>query len=271
MVESPVGYLCQTLVALKEIQEQWAIYPSAHFSGLGEPEKRKFLLALEQLKDTTSDLGLDACNDRIHRLEPRIRLDPAVSTLRTEIRFLLEVAEDQLQRRHFFFIPTEKIKYNAESEKLFGLTWERFEDAQTDMLQSGRCYALAQYSACVFHCMNVLERGLRSLAQTSEVNVSFKAEIEVENWKNIIDSIEAAIRKEIKRIDQEESRSLEKLDKLKRYAESAMQFRYFKDAWRNHIAHGRDQYDEHQAETILKHTIDFMTYLADAGLKGETG
>ena len=117
--------------------------------------------------------------------------------------------------------------------------------------------------------MNVLERGLRSLAKAPEVNVTFKAGIEVENWKNIIDSIEAAIGKEIKRIEKEEPRGLGKLTKLKLYGDTAMQFRYLKDAWRNHVAHGRDQYDEHQAETILKHTLDFMAYLADAGLQGE--
>jgi hypothetical protein len=48
-----------------------------------------------------------------------------------------------------------------------------------------------------------------------------------------------------------------------------MQFRYFKDAWRNHVDHGREHYDEHQADTILTHTIDFMVFLVEAGLKGE--
>jgi hypothetical protein len=109
--------------------------------------------------------------------------------------------------------------------------------------------------------MNALEHGLRSLARTPEVNTVFKAEIEVENWKNIIDLIEANLRKETKRIEEHDPKNLDKLARLKLHADSAMQFRYFKDAWRNHVAHGRESYGEHDAETILIHVTDFIRLL----------
>src|SRR5271167_2006850 len=46
----------------------------------------------------------------------QLRDTTAVSTIRTDIRTLLEVAEDQLLRRHFLFIPEEKTKYYVEPE-----------------------------------------------------------------------------------------------------------------------------------------------------------
>jgi hypothetical protein len=268
MVESPVGHLCAVLIALKELQEQWAIFDSSkRLSELPEYEKKRFSLALEQLRDTTADLSLDACNDRIQRLESRLRLDPTASTIRTDIRTLLEVAEDQLLRRHFLFIPEEKMKYYVEPERLFGLAWERFEDAQSDMRESSRCYALEQFSACVFHCMGVLQQGLYALARHK--TVEFKFPIELANWNDVIVKLEEKIGDELKELGKA-PRSEERECRLTLLGQIAMQFRYFKDAWRNHVAHGRDRYDPHQAETILKHTIDFMVYLADEGLRGET-
>ena len=51
-------------------------------------------------------------------------------------------------------------------------------------------------------------------------------------------------------------------DLLTFYSEGAVQFRYFKDAWRNHVAHLREEYDRDQARSILTHTCDFMEHLA---------
>jgi len=50
------------------------------------------------------------------------------------------------------------------------------------------------------------------------------------------------------------------------YAQAATQFFYFKNAWRNHVAHARDIYDNEQAELIFNHVGDFMRFLADTGL-----
>ncbi len=102
----------------------------------------------------------------------------------------------------------------------------------------------------------MLEKGLHSLA--TELGVGMSSGIEFENWKNIIDQIEKEIRK------------LEALPKgpaktatLTFYSEAASQFRYFKDAWRNHVSHARAQYDEREALTIFEHVRTFMHDLAE--------
>jgi hypothetical protein len=45
-------------------------------------------------------------------------------------------------------------------------------------------------------------------------------------------------------------------------SEAAKEFFYFKDGWRNYVAHGRAAYDEHQALGVLEHTRSFMNHLA---------
>lgn len=182
-----------------------------------------------------------------------------------ELKAYREAVEDAVEDCIFISIPQDKICYVAEpTVTVFEGIGDHFPTAAKHLETAGKCLASSFSDACVYHCMNALEFGIRALA--AEVGTIFKAEIEVENWKNVIDAIESDIQKKIKRIEQNEPKSLEKLAKLKAQADTAMQFRYFKDAWRNHVAHGRDSYDEHQAETILTHVTDFMRLLIQRGL-----
>ena len=58
----------------------------------------------------------------------------------------------------------------------------------------------------------------------------------------------------------------EKDETLSFYSRVALQFRYFKDAWRNHVDHNREVYDADQAHSILIHARDFIKELAEHGL-----
>jgi hypothetical protein len=46
------------------------------------------------------------------------------------------------------------------------------------------------------------------------------------------------------------------------YSDAASQFRHFKDAWRNHVSHGREHYDQRDAEKVLTNVREFMQHLA---------
>ena len=83
-----------------------------------------------------------------------------------------------------------------------------------------------------------------------------------ENWQNIIESIETAIRD----FEQSQKKSAYKAETLKQYSEAATQFFHVKAAWRNHVAHARDTYGGEQAKSILDHTGELMRYLVKAGL-----
>ena len=114
--------------------------------------------------------------------------------------------------------------------------------------------ALDEWTASVFHAMRVLEHALRRFA--AELNIPMSAIYE-ENWHNIIDKIES----EIKKL-QNAQRSPTKTEKLKFYSACAVNFRYFKDAWRNHVSHARETYAELEATTIYNHVREFVQVLA---------
>jgi len=75
---------------------------------------------------------------------------------------------------------------------------------------------------------------------------------------NIIDQIEKEIRT-LQQAPKTSSRDAE----LKFCSEAALQFRYFKDAWRNHVSHAKETYESFEAESILTHVREFMQRMAE--------
>jgi len=102
--------------------------------------------------------------------------------------------------------------------------------------------------------MRVLERGLGAMAKL------FSEPFTYENWHNVIERLESKIRKLDSTIGPDWKA------KQKFYAEAACEFMFFKDAWRNHVIHGRDQYDDQRTQNIYSHTCAFMRHLALGGL-----
>jgi hypothetical protein len=103
--------------------------------------------------------------------------------------------------------------------------------------------------------MAIAQAGLHLLANA--LGVSFKFPIVLAEWSNVIDGIEAKI-SPMKQM----SKSAEKDELLTFYSECAVQFRYFKDAWRNHVGHSREVYDRDQSHSVLLHVRDFMEKLS---------
>jgi hypothetical protein len=149
--------------------------------------------------------------------------------------------------------PEKRAAYEQPTPPFGNEVFDTFPSAQRDVAAASRCFALDEWTACVFHLMRALEQGLRAFA--SKVGLSADA-VAQENWKNVIDQIESKIR-EI----EAQPKSSAKTEMLKAYSLAAAQFRYIKDAWRNHVTHGRATYDEPEAESILSHTRDLMRSL----------
>src|SRR5262249_12565292 len=123
-----------------------------------------------------------------------------------------------------------------------------------------RTFALDEWDSSVFHAMRVLEHGLRWLAGQFP-NLTLRKPVELENWESIIGNIQARIDEELKR---NAPRTTQRDSDLAFYGKAAAEFRYFKDAWRNHVMHSRnDPYDEYEAGRVLEHVATFMAILAE--------
>ena len=154
-----------------------------------------------------------------------------------------------------FSLEPENAKYYESDEPLFGSEVSSvFPSATYDISEAGSCLAVERWTACVFHLMRALEHGLHAMAESLGV----PGDCSVEQWKVIIDRIE----KRIKQID-DGKRFPDKQAILQRYSEAAADFRYFKNAWRNHVSHVKEKYGKRDATRIFEHVRSFMQSVVD--------
>ena len=166
----------------------------------------------------------------------------------------------ELSEPAFLYIEPEKRKFYEQTEPPFGqVVWDAFGDAQRDIAAAGRCLALNEWTACVVHLMRGLEPALRVIAD--RVGTTFPTPMEFENWKNIIDKIESEVNAHVKTLEQSK-KSIARNEALKAYGEAVLQFRHFKNMWRNNAAHSREHYDEREAQRAYDAVKDFMETVA---------
>jgi len=164
-------------------------------------------------------------------------------------------ALDQAFLDHLFlYVPTDDAELYTNPLEQFSKVVVGFPSSSSNTIEACRCYALGRYTACVFHCMGILQYGLYALA--NELKVSLNVPLPMSEWCKIINNIESKIN-ELRNFPKSEAKD----ERLKFYSECSVQFRYFKDGWRNHVAHLREEYDKDQAHSALIHTREFMEHL----------
>ena len=158
----------------------------------------------------------------------------------------------EMEKHMFFFLTPDEADLYRQNEPPFGQEVEdHFPSANFDISESGKCLALSRGTACVMHLMRVLERGLNVFAD--ELGVRF----ERREWETIINDLELAI----KGINGPHA-GADWRERQHFYSEAAKDFRYFKNAWRNHAMHARERYDVEEAKPIFEHVKSFMGHLA---------
>ncbi len=176
-----------------------------------------------------------------------------------QARAFRQALNDDLGSHWFWYVPEPERHLMIDSAHFGESVDGRFPTAQEDISSAARCLALREGTACVFHLMRVLEHGLRELARHLEIRMV--PTVELENWGNIIDQSESKIQEERKALNKQPKSEL-KNERLQFLGEIAVQFGYFKDAWRNHVSHARKSYDADQALSVWNHTKEFMQKLA---------
>lgn len=171
-----------------------------------------------------------------------------------ELRIMTRALYGELESKVFMFIPSHRMQYF--DPLIEDAVRQAFPKAASELESSGKTLAAGFYTASVFHAMRAAEIGVRALGY--ELGVAFPDKpLELAEWQNILDQADSKI-VEMKKLP----RGTQKDDKLNFYSQAAVQFRYFKDAWRVRVAHARETYDEPQALMIFTHTNEFFATLA---------
>jgi hypothetical protein len=222
-----------------------------------DTDRQSILLMDNAMRPWLKAHALTATLDRLDRiLEYLDDPDRHIDDMADKLTMLLEVMEDELRRRVFMFISAGSVVLIREPKTWWGeQVFAAFPSAESDAAAACRCYATGCSTASVFHCMGVLQAGLYAMAV--DLKVPFKHSIELAEWQAVISGIEAKI-EPLRQMPKSDQRD----EMLTFFSGCAAQFRYFKDAWRNHVAHMRKDYNSGEALQTLSAVRDFMKLLS---------
>jgi phage-related baseplate assembly protein len=136
--------------------------------------------------------------------------------------------------------------------------------AEDEFNLAGRALAFGLSTASVSHAMRSVEASLHTLCRT--LGITFPGTVELQDWKNLTDKIKS----EIDGLDQRQPRSPQKTAQLKMLSELMLPADGFRLAWRNHVAHAREKYEEPEARKILGYVGDYLKRLSAAMSSGES-
>jgi hypothetical protein len=214
----------------------------------GEEDIQDIRLTLIRLRRMCIELDLKVSNNLLMLYEHEI------PETERELDILIHAVKSELRSIEFLFVPSDRAKYY--DLILQSTVTTAFPTASQELVSAGKSYATALYTACVFHSMRAAEIGVRVLGK--ELGVSFPDKpLELAEWQNILDQADSKIAamKSLRRGTQKD-------EELHFYSQAAVQFRYFKDAWRVRVAHARETYEERPALQVFNHTLEFFDSLS---------
>jgi len=201
--------------------------------------------------------GMSDCSYRVQATLARMQRPMTdVSSIAALLGVLHEDIFESLKKRKFLCVSDDRSEF-LDKEKLFGESvFTVFPSARYDIKESGNCLAVECTTACVFHLMRVAEHGIRALAHDRQVTVP-NGPIELATWEQIIVGLEKA-ESSIQQFPKTVIREVQ----LDFYHGAMMEFRAFKNKFRNGVMHTRDEYDRDEAMSAFIHVRSFMQILS---------
>ena len=172
-----------------------------------------------------------------------------------DIRFKIE---DELKKRCFLYIPAGQDTYYDHSSLFGEQVSTSFPEANNEIREAGKCYAVGSNTACVFHLMRAVEHGARVMVTELKVKKRLARPVELCDWNNLITAMESGLNAAAKGRRQ----SIKAAERSEFFNHAVAQFRNFKDAWRNNVAHTRKIYQPGETKDIIDNTRQFMQHLA---------
>jgi hypothetical protein len=122
---------------------------------------------------------------------------------------------------------------------------------------AGKSLAVGLSTAAIFHAMRSVEASLHVMCRT--LNISFPGGIQIQDWIVLTEKIRVELD-----VVQKIPRSIQKANAQKCLAELLIPADGFRLAWRNHVAHAREKYENDEARAVLGHVAEYLRRLSSA-------
>lgn len=173
--------------------------------------------------------------------------------LTLELKNLCSRMEDLLTGQAFYMVSPDKAQHYESPFLGWGSVCDSFPSAMDAIEEAEKCFALGRSTACVFHCMAVMDYGLLWFGKHLRTGINH----DTDTWEKIIGEVQGAINKKRETMKKPAWKAVEPF-----YSEAVSDLRSVKDAWRNPTMHFRRTYNGEQAEKVLERVRGFMVHLS---------
>jgi hypothetical protein len=217
---------------------------------LGDELLVRTKLLLEELKQESKNIQLEATTRCINRMLSSMTSNMLMNDLRNKLRMLIEIFEDEIEVLLFLHIPSYKVS-RYQRKNLFGVNvFNAFPSAAFDIQQAGTAYAVGLYTACVFHLTSATEYFLRALARDRKIILPRNSTLDRATWDVVLKELD----KELANIGNwPNSKGEVKTQAQEFYGTAIAEIRAIKDAWRNPVSHSKGNYMELDALQVMSH------------------
>jgi hypothetical protein len=212
----------------------------------------EMMKAVSKLAETSEQLEMVAARAAASRAKESLEKNYStsgydlnrVSALVDVLNPLLGAFKDEMESRVVVSLsPRHSALYQSNSP-IFGKNVETaFPGAADDINEAGKCLAVEQSTAAVFHLMRAMERAIQTLSSKLGIeNVE-------RDWGKLLSDINTKI------VD------MPKGELRDRWSESHTHLYHVKQAWRNSTMHPKQTYTMNEATAIFEAVRSFMTDL----------
>lgn len=251
--------LAQLVARLQSVLNQARLVPPREQIRWSEDALDKVLAELEWLETACETFDLPMTQLAIGRTLDHLcaanRDEPGQLEVVRAVNGVLSRMCDELSLRFFLYVPSESYALLMDPCPFGEQVQNLFPDAAHDAIEAARCLALQRATATGFHCMRVVEFGLRKLIVESFGDSRFFEDSST--WGRIVNRV----RKESNKPDSEIA-ALWK-GKQGRLSHIAMLVNHVGEAFRHPTMHCEKVYTFDEAQDVFQTTGTFMRRLAD--------
>ena len=219
--------------------------------------------SLECQQAMFSRIGMPVSLDKVKELLRRIDADPPndhrqFGLLSGELQTLGRTIGTELRAHKFLYVSPEKqMFYESDPPPPLVLAvTDHFDEAVIDATEACRCFALSRNTACVFHCMRVLEVGVQAISKAAGL-IDPRP-----NWDPVIRRVDSLLKMDSDHLKRNTTDRVPEIhDNRDFYAGCSAHFHAIKIAWRNRVMHVERSYSEEDAIGIVNATRGLMEHL----------
>lgn len=213
--------------------------------------RERFCKGLEGLHRECKNADLLSICTHIEIVQRQLKPEVPISNLTSHVMTLLDVLQKTLRDTLLYRLDGESVELlSMEDGGMSPEGADAFPSSRRELKHAARCLAFNETTACVFHSMRALEFGLTALIGVLSVTPSSP------NWENVLNDCEKAI----KAIGPANGQDWKEDSQF--YAEAAANFRYVKNAWRNHTMHASVSFEDGDAKEIMEHARSLLDHLS---------